>query len=55
MKKFINRPEDVVEEMLQGLTVLSPNVARLSVHKVMFRADADAVRANRVPSATASA
>ena len=24
MKEFINRPEDVVEEMLQGLVVLHP-------------------------------
>jgi hypothetical protein len=24
MKKFLNRPENAVEEMLQGLTVLSP-------------------------------
>jgi len=48
VKKFINRPEDVVEEMLQGLAVLSPNLARLSGHKVMFRADADAVRDHQI-------
>jgi triose/dihydroxyacetone kinase / FAD-AMP lyase (cyclizing) len=48
MKKFINRPEDVVEEMLQGLAVLSPNVARLFGHKVMLRADADDVRDRQV-------
>jgi hypothetical protein len=28
MKKFINRPEDVVEEMMQGLGVLHPSSAR---------------------------
>ena len=48
MKKFINRPDNVVEEMLQGLAVLSPNVTRLSGHKVMIRADADAVRDRQV-------
>src|SRR5260370_40257093 len=44
MKKFINRPENVVEEMLQGLAVLSPGMARLSGHKVMIRADVDRIR-----------
>lgn len=48
MKKFINQPENVVEEMLQGFAVLSPSVARLSGHKVMLRADADAVRDRQV-------
>jgi dihydroxyacetone kinase len=41
MKKFINRPEDVVEEMMQGLAVLHPSSARLLGHKVMVRADAE--------------
>jgi triose/dihydroxyacetone kinase / FAD-AMP lyase (cyclizing) len=40
MKKLINRPADVVEEMLQGLSVLHPGSARLLGHKVMLRADA---------------
>lgn len=40
MKKFINRPEDVVEEMLEGMTLLHPGLVRLSGHKVMLRADA---------------
>ena len=40
MKKFINRPEDVVEEMLQGLVVLHSGSARMSRHKVIVRADA---------------
>jgi triose/dihydroxyacetone kinase / FAD-AMP lyase (cyclizing) len=48
MKKFINRPENVVEEMLQGLAVLSPGLARLSGHKVMFRADAEQIRDKQV-------
>ena len=48
MKKFINHPDNVVEEMLQGLAVLSPNVRRLSGHKVMIRADADAARERHV-------
>ena len=37
MKKFINRPEDVVQEMLQGLMVLHPGSAILSGHKVVVR------------------
>ena len=43
MKKFINSPQDVVEEMLQGLVVLQPGSARLLGHKVMVRADAAVV------------
>src|SRR5260370_5690969 len=48
MKKFINRPENVVEEMLQGLAVLNPGLARLSGHKVMIRADIDKIRDQQV-------
>ena len=48
MKKFINSPENVVEEMLQGFAVLSPNIVRLSGHKVMLRADADDVRERQI-------
>jgi dihydroxyacetone kinase len=40
MKKFINRPEDVVEEMLQGLLILHPDSVRLVGHKVIVRAGA---------------
>jgi dihydroxyacetone kinase len=40
MKKLINRPEDVVEEMLQGLAVLHPGAARLPGHKVLAGLDA---------------
>ena len=48
MKKFINRPEDIVEEMLQGLTVLHPGLARLPGHKAMVRVDADHIRDHQV-------
>jgi dihydroxyacetone kinase len=48
MKKFINHPENVVEEMLQGLAVLNPGVARLSGHKVMIRADINKIRDQQV-------
>jgi dihydroxyacetone kinase len=48
MKKFINRPEDVVEEMLQGLSVLHPGSVRLFGHKVMIRADEEQDRDRQV-------
>ena len=48
MKKFINRPEDVIEEMLQGLVVLQPASVRLPGHKVLVRADAGRVRDQQV-------
>lgn len=48
MKKFINRPEDVVEEMLQGLVVLHPGCARLPGHKVLIRVDAGQSRSRQV-------
>lgn len=48
MKKFINRPEDVVEEMLQGLVVLHPGSIRLPGHKALIRADAEQVRNQQV-------
>src|SRR5260370_3364121 len=41
MKKFINRPEDVVEEMMQGLAALHSGSIRLLGHKVLVRADAE--------------
>ena len=44
MKKFLNRPEDAVEEMIEGLAVLSPGAMRLPGHKVMIRADSEKVR-----------
>lgn len=48
MKKFLNRPENAVEEMLQGLVVLSPGAVRLRGHNVMIRADAENVRDQQV-------
>jgi dihydroxyacetone kinase len=48
MKKFINRPQDVVEEMLQGLVVLHPGSVRLYGHKVLVRADAEQIRDRQV-------
>src|SRR6516165_8121145 len=48
MKKFINHPENAVEEMLQGLTALNPGSDRLPGHRVMFRADAGQVRDKQV-------
>jgi len=48
MKKFLNRPENAVEEMLQGLAMLKPGAARLPGHKAMIRADAEKVRHQQV-------
>jgi dihydroxyacetone kinase len=48
MKKFINRAQDVVEEMLQGLVVLHPGCARLPGHKVLIRTDAAQARERQV-------
>ena len=48
MKKIINRPEHVIEEMLQGLVVLHPGSARLPGHKVMVRTDAEQTRDSQV-------
>jgi triose/dihydroxyacetone kinase / FAD-AMP lyase (cyclizing) len=48
MKKLINRPEDVVEEMVLGLAVLQPGCARLPGHKALIRADAAQAREKQV-------
>jgi dihydroxyacetone kinase len=48
MKKLINRPEEVVEEMVQGLAVLQPGCARLPGHKALIRADAGDARDRQV-------
>jgi len=48
MKKFINRAEDAVEEMLQGLIALHPNLVRLPGHKAIVRADAEQVRDRQI-------
>src|SRR4051794_12929574 len=48
MKKLINRPEAVVEEMVEGLERLHPGLRRLPGHTVLVRADADEARAEHV-------
>src|ERR1700743_3687835 len=48
MKKFINRPENVVEEMLQGLVLLHPGSTRLPGHKALVRRDVEEVRRQQV-------
>ena len=40
MKKLINRPEDVVAEMIEGLVAVYPGLARLPGRQVVVRADA---------------
>ena len=44
MKKLINRTETIVTEMVEGLIAMYPNLALLSQHSVVIRADADQVR-----------
>jgi dihydroxyacetone kinase len=48
VKKLINRPETVVDDMVQGLVAMYPNLAVLSEHSVLIRADAEQVRNSRV-------
>jgi dihydroxyacetone kinase len=48
MKKFINRPQDVVAEMLEGLAVLRPGSRQLPGYNVMLRADAEQMRDQQV-------
>lgn len=48
MKKFINRPDDVVEEMLQGMVMLYPGLTLLPGYKVVVRADAKHQRSEQV-------
>jgi dihydroxyacetone kinase len=48
MKKLINRPEDAVEEMLQGVSVLHPGSVRLRGYNVMLRENAEQVRDQQV-------
>jgi triose/dihydroxyacetone kinase / FAD-AMP lyase (cyclizing) len=40
----MNRPESAVEEMIEGLAVLSPGAMRLAGYKVMIRSDSEKVR-----------
>lgn len=39
MKKLINRPDAVVEEMVEGLTAVYPGLRRLPGHTVLVRSD----------------
>ena len=48
MKKFINRPDNVVEEMLRGLVLLHPGSVRLSGHKVVVRVNTEQYRDQQV-------
>jgi dihydroxyacetone kinase len=48
LKKLINRPQDVVEEMIQGLVAINPGLRRLPSHTVIVRADADEARDRQV-------
>jgi dihydroxyacetone kinase len=48
MKKLINRPEAVVEEMIEGLALIYPGVRRLVGQTVLVRADVPAEAERRV-------
>src|SRR3954452_6592871 len=48
MKKLINRPEAVVEEMTEGLVAVHPDLERLPDQAVLVRADAAELRDRRV-------
>ena len=48
MKKLINRPEEVVAEMVEGLAAAFPGLRRLPGHHVLVRDDAEEARRGRV-------
>ena len=48
MKKLINRPEAVVEEMIEGMVAVYPGLERLPGQAVVVRSDAAEVRDRRV-------
>jgi dihydroxyacetone kinase len=48
MKKLINQPQRVVEEMMQGFLAMYGGLALLSDHYVLLRADAEEVRDRQV-------
>src|SRR3954466_14780339 len=48
MKKLINRPDRVVDEMLEGLLALYPGLSRLSGQNVMLRSDFEERRDEQV-------
>lgn len=48
MKKLINNPTRVVEEMVEGLAAIHPGLRRLAGESVLVRADADDARSRQV-------
>jgi dihydroxyacetone kinase len=48
MKKFINQPELVVEDMIQGLLLTHAGLARLAGYNVLLRSDIEQVRDRQV-------
>jgi len=48
MKKLINRPQDVVREMAEGLVAVYPGLKLLPGRTVLVRNDAEALRGDRV-------
>ncbi|MHB1559733.1 MAG: dihydroxyacetone kinase subunit DhaK, partial [Isosphaeraceae bacterium] len=48
MKKLINDPTRVVEEMVEGLAAIHPGLRRLAGESVLVRADADEARDRQV-------
>ena len=48
MKKLINRPEQVVREMLEGLLAIYPHLSLLADHNVLLRLDAKETRNRQV-------
>jgi len=48
MKKLINRPEAVVEEMVEGLVAIDPRLVRVPGQTVVVRGDATAIRDRQV-------
>ncbi|MGA8029951.1 MAG: dihydroxyacetone kinase subunit DhaK, partial [Bryobacteraceae bacterium] len=48
MKKLINHPHAVVEEMTQGFLATNPGLARLANHYVLLRSDATEIRDRQV-------
>src|ERR1700761_5089778 len=48
MKKLINRPEQVVPEMLEGLLAVHPHLSLLANHNVLLRSDANEIRERQV-------
>ncbi|KAI8804044.1 bifunctional ATP-dependent dihydroxyacetone kinase/FAD-AMP lyase-like protein [Cladochytrium replicatum] len=47
-KKFINDPATVVDEALEGLVLAHPGLKLLKTHRVIYRADIEAIRSSEV-------